>query len=72
MANLPIKITYTLRKIVNGGAVADAREEVLDGMPAAENRAKAVLQLPEIFGSVQFWGDEDREGELSTHRGSMG
>lgn len=65
-----IKIKYTLRKVEpkgspTGKVTTEAVTETLADIKAAEERAKEVLKLDNIFGSVQFW---DEEG---FHAGSM-
>lgn len=67
---IPVKITYTLTRIVGGRNLPEKHEEILDGIKQAEARAREVLALPNSLGSVQFWG-ENEHGELTEPAGSM-
>lgn len=67
---MAIKIEYKLRNVEpkgspTGNVTIEEKEETLRDIKAAEERAKEVLKLDNIFGSIQFW-DED-----GSHAGSM-
>jgi hypothetical protein len=54
-------IEYTLRNVEpkgspTGTVTTQQVKETLPNLTAAETRAKEVLRLDNIFGSVQFWG----------------
>ena len=67
---MTIKIEYKLRHVEpkgspTGKVTVEEKTETLPSLKAAEARAKEVLKLDNIYGSVQFW---DSEGG---HAGSM-
>ena len=67
---MAVKIEYKLRHVEpkgspTGKVTLEEREETLPDIKAAEKRAKEVLKLDNVFGSVQFW-EED-----GSHAGSM-
>jgi hypothetical protein len=64
------EIKYKLRNVEpkgspTGNVTLEEKSETLPTLKAAEERAKEVLKLDNIYGSVQFW-DED-----GTHAGVM-
>jgi hypothetical protein len=64
-------IEYKLRHVESKGSptgkvTVEEKSETLPTLKEAENRAKEVLNLDNIFGIVTFW-DED-----GTHVGTMG
>ena len=67
---MAVKIEYKLRRVEpkgspTGEVTIEEVNETLADIKAAEERAKEVLRLDNIYGSVQFW---DGDG---SHAGSM-